>query len=156
MAGIRALRGEIAVALSNPNFVAVAARLSGGFLRQVVVHRFAECQIDVVVIAANALDENPPYKRAEVVWQLPDGGEFVRQTVRWDLAPWATSADAHVPLLCDVCGQDNDVPLDGSELVSLRCSRCGALLPTTGAASSAHRSADGLRKSARSFPRDSQ
>jgi hypothetical protein len=148
MAGIRALRGEIAVALSNPNFVAVAARLTGGFLRQVVVHRLMESQIDVVVIAANALGETPPYKRAEVVWQLPEGGEFVRQAIRWDLAPWATSADARVTLACDACGRDNEALLEESDLTALRCSHCGALLPTTGTSTPHHRDVRAVRSPA--------
>ena len=94
MAGIQALRGDISAALCNPNFVAVAARLSGGFLRQLVARRLAEAHIDVVVIAANALGETTPHRQAEIVWQPPEGGDFVRQTIRWDLAAWTLADEA--------------------------------------------------------------
>jgi hypothetical protein len=133
MAGTEALRGDINAALCNPNFIAIAARLTGGFLRQVVAHRLTEARIDVVVVAANALGEAPPYKEAEIVWQPPQGGDFVRQTVRWELAPWAYAADAglrrtHVVIDCDQCGQTNAIALGGSSAVDLSCSNCGATL----------------------------
>jgi hypothetical protein len=132
MAGTEALRGDIDAALCNPNFIAIATRLTGGFLRQVVAHRLTEARIDVVVVAANALGDAPPYKEAEIVWQLPQGGDFVRQTVRWELAPWAFSSRAgsgrtHVVLDCDRCGQTNAIAVAGSA-VELSCSSCGATL----------------------------
>jgi hypothetical protein len=133
MAGTEALRGDINAALCNPNFIAIAARLAGGFLRQVVAHRLSEAHIDVVVVAANALGEAPPYREAEIVWQLPQGGDLVRQTVRWELAPWAYASDAglrrtQAVIDCDQCGRTNAIALDGGSALDLCCFDCGATL----------------------------
>jgi hypothetical protein len=94
MAGIEALSGEINAALGSPNFVALAARLTGGFLRQIVARQLTEAGIDVVVIAANGVGDGSPYREAEIIWQLPEGGDFVRQRIKWELAPWAFARDA--------------------------------------------------------------
>jgi hypothetical protein len=142
MAGTEALRGDIDAALCTPNFTAIAARLTGGFLRQVVAHRLTEARIDVVVIAANGLGDVPPYKEAEIIWQPPQGGEFVRQTVRWELAPWAFSSRAgfrqtHVVIDCDQCGQTNAIAVDGGgSTAQLSCFNCGAALSSRDAEAS--------------------
>jgi hypothetical protein len=96
MAGMEKTRDAISVSLSDSNFSAVAARLTGAPLRHAIAARLASQGIDVVVIAAIGDDDATPYRQAEIVWQSPDGGDFVRQTIRWNLASWAFAAEADV------------------------------------------------------------
>jgi hypothetical protein len=131
MAGNEALRGEINAALCNPNFVAIAARLTGGFLRQVVANRLRQERIDVVVVAANSLGDAPPYGEADIMWQPQEGGDFVRQRIKWELAPWTfesrtDSSGAALIIDCERCGETNEIAMAGTATAGLRCSHCGA------------------------------
>jgi hypothetical protein len=89
MAGSRELRGAISTALSDPNFMAQAAQTTGRPLRQLLSQRLENADLGVLVVAAIATGEAPPFRAAEVVWREAPAGELQHQTIRWRLAPWA-------------------------------------------------------------------
>ncbi len=131
------VRAEIAAALNDPNFIAVAARLTGGLLRQIVSKRLADEDVEVVVISAMGTGRMPPYRAAEIVWQLPDGGDFQREVVRWDLAPRSFPSDLslddflRIVADCKVCSERNELLVSGAIAdQDLSCSQCGAPLGT--------------------------
>ncbi len=133
MARIDGLRADITAALCNPNFSAVAARLTGGYLRQVVANKLIDEDVDVVVISASGIGSTPPFREAEIIWQLPKGGEFQHQTLRWDLAPGALEAHrpsngfVRIVTTCAACHEHNELVIsaDAAEM-DVQCSNCGA------------------------------
>jgi hypothetical protein len=137
MVGNEALRGDIIAALCDPNFIAIASRLTGAFLRQVIANRLQEEGIEVVVVSAVGNGAHPPYREAEIVWQPSNGGEFERQLIRWDLPAWAFASDnepsgaMHLVVDCTTCLQRNDLTVDaGAANTTIVCRHCGAPLGT--------------------------
>jgi hypothetical protein len=132
------LRGELVAAFCDPGFIAVASRLTGGFLRQVVADRLKGTGVDIVVVAAQGLgSDDPPFREAEIVWQPTDGGEFERLIISWDLARWVFAGGResgrviHFVVDCPACRQRNDLSVDErAQAEEVACAHCGANLGT--------------------------